>query len=97
MSETIVPYRTRRSAAEFASLTDEIHRLIAEAVRQGIQPTEVWLGSRELEIFDAANTTTGANCYASKDRIFANLAVRRSSENGIRVGVTVAAEESSGR
>jgi hypothetical protein len=97
MSETIVPYRTRRSAAEFASLTAEIHRLIAEAVRQGIQPTEVWLGSRELEIFDAANTTTGANCYASKDRVIANLAVRRSSENGIRVGVTVASEESSGR
>ena len=97
MSETIVPYRTRRSAAEFASLTAEIHRLIAEAVRQGIQPTEVWLGSRELEIFDAANTTTGANCYASKDRIIANLAVRRSSENGIRVGVSVASEESSGR
>lgn len=90
MSETIVPYRTRRSAAEFASLTNEIHRLIAEAVRQGIQPTEVWLGSRELEIFDAANTTTGANCYASKDRTFANLSVKRSFENGVRVGATVA-------
>jgi hypothetical protein len=90
MSETIVPYRTRRSAAEFASLTNEIHRLIAEAVRQGIQPTEVWLGSRELEIFDAANTTTEANCYTSKVRTFANLAVKRSFENGVRVGATVA-------
>jgi len=97
MSETIVPYRTHRSAAEFATLTEEIHRLIAEAILQGINPTEVWLGRRELEILDAANTTTEANCYTSKDRIFANLVVRRSSENGIRVGVTVASEESSGR
>jgi hypothetical protein len=89
MSETIVPYRTRRSAAEFASLTNEIHRLIAEAIRQGIQPAEVWLGRRELEIVDAANTTTDANCYASKERTFAGLVVRRSFESGIRVGVSI--------
>ena len=72
-------------------LCEEIDLLIAEARRQGIEATEVWLGRRELEIFDAANTTTDANCYASQERSFAGLTVRRSFDNGIRVGVTIAA------
>lgn len=93
MSEEIVPYRTRNAAAEFAALEAWIQELIAEAKRQGIDPTEVWLGRRELEIVDAANTTTDANCYASKERTFIGLVVRRSFENGVRVGATVASQE----
>jgi hypothetical protein len=89
MSEEIVPYRTKNAAAEFVGISNQIHGLIEDAKRQGIEPTEVWLGRRELEIFDAANTTTDANCYASKERTFAGLVVRRSFENGIRVGVTI--------
>jgi hypothetical protein len=91
MSEGIVPYRTKNAGVEFSLLSDQVHDLIAEARRQGIRPTEVWLGRRELEIFDAANTTTDANCYASKERSFAGFTVRQSTENGIRVGVTIAA------
>ena len=89
MSEPIVPYRTKNAEAEFMGLCKGIHSLIHAAIRQGITPTEVWLGRRELEIFDAANTTTEANCYASKERSFAGLTVRQSFDNGIRVGVTV--------
>lgn len=89
MSEPIVPYRTKNAGAEFEGLSRAIHDLIAEAQRQGISPTEVWLGRRELEVFDAANTTTDANCYAAKERSFAGLTVRRSFDNGIRVGVTI--------
>ena len=90
MSEGITPYRTKNAGAEFAALSQAIHLLIAEAKRQGIEPTEAWLGRRELEIFDAANTTTEANCYASEERSFAGLTVRRSYDKGIRVGVTIA-------
>lgn len=89
MSETVVPYRTKNAAAEVAALSQTVHRLIATAKRQGIEPTEVWLGRRELEIFDAANTTTDANCCASKERAFAGLVVRRSFEDGVRVGASV--------
>lgn len=97
MSEEIVPYRTKNAGAEFAALSALIHSLIEEAKGQGIEPTEVWLGRRELEIVDAANTTTDANCYASKERTFAGLVVRRSFENGVRVGATVASREPSDR
>lgn len=89
MNEEIVPYRTKNAPAEFELLSNLVLELIAEAKHQGIEPTEVWLGRPELEIFDAANTTTDANCYASRERTFAGLVVRRSHENGVRVGVSV--------
>ena len=80
MSEDPVHYRTITVEAEFQLLSNEILKLIARARRQGIEPTDVWLGRREWEIFEAVNT----NCY-----IFAALIVRRSSEDGVRVGATV--------
>ncbi len=80
MSEDPVHYRTITVEAEFQLLSNEILKLIARARRQGIEPTDVWLGRREWEIFEAVNT----NCY-----IFATLTVRRSSEDGVRVGATV--------
>lgn len=89
MSEEIVPYRTKNAAAEFVALSAQILELIEKAKGQGIEPTEVWLGRRELEIVDAGNTTTDANCYASKERTLDGLVVRRSFEDGVRVGVTL--------
>lgn len=89
MSEEIVPYRTKNAAREQEVLTQQILNLIAEARRHGIEPTEVWVGRRELEIFDAAEASSNTCCYASGQRNICGLTVRRSHEDGIRVGVTV--------
>ena len=87
MSEDPVHYRTITVEAEFQLLSNEILKLIARARRQGIEPTEVWLGGPEWEIF-AAVTSSDAKGYHSKERTVAGLVVRRSLDEGVRVGMS---------
>jgi hypothetical protein len=87
-------YEMYTTENEFARIEQCIREAISKAIKAGVNPTEIWLGEVEMATFRKHIKLQFINHRKASEQIseenfkYADMEVRESKSQGIRVGVS---------